>query len=76
MPNIQISRGSNIKGNLSQRDIQSPRNTRTEAKSLIQIETETQRAQENETITPIQKDIQIPLLESKLDTSAYHQHHI
>ena len=62
--NIQISNSSNIKDNLSQRDFQSPFTTKTETRSLIKIETETPHTKENEATTPLQKDIQTPLLES------------
>ena len=54
-PNIQTSNSSNIKDNSSQRDFQSPSFTRTKAKSLIEIDTETPRTKESKTITPIQK---------------------
>ena len=39
-------------------------------------ETKTPHTKENETITPIKKDIQTPLLQSRLNTAAHHQRHI
>ena len=51
------------KDNSTQRDFQSPCLNRTEAKSLIEIETETVHTMtENETINTIQKDIRTLLL--------------
>ena len=64
--NIQICNSSYIKDNLSQRDFQLPFTTKTETKSLIKIETETPHTKENEATTPLQKDIQTPLLGSML----------
>ena len=72
---IQISQCSKIKGNSIQRDTHSYCTNATEAKSLIQVETETSHTKENVTIAPTQKYTETQLLESWPGNSARHQSH-
>lgn len=72
---IHISHFSKIKGNTIQRDIHSYCTNATEAKSLIQVETETSHTKENVTIAPTQKYTETQLLESWPGNSARHQSH-
>ena len=58
------------------RDIQSPCITRTEAKPVTEVETETPHTKESETIILIKAVIWTLLLESRLHISAQHQRHI